>query len=363
MLLMLTGCPVDYAIESKNPLGAVMMMLSMLRAPQQKSSSSIRTLTDTKNIAARSALLSPQAPGARRTWAFASGPWGHTIEVYKMTISFPGAFTFNGFNASGSGAGTYSIVSRNDSVVRSFALRAIDADHAYVDLDSSGAYDPWDTYVTHSGSGGKHLFTIILADGGEYNSNVSYRNITDKGVLELASGILDNPVNEGAYNVDLEFTSVDPDTGNVDDGKGEAPQVNRSAETVNITSGAALNILTDATNYSTGNTQTLYMSLNNPGQAVVADIYLALMSPDGQTLSFLRYEPAGGGFSYHATATPLLSGLTIPNGISLNNIPVRQYTFSGAEASGNYRWYSALVQAGTFTLIGGIEGSGYRFTP
>jgi hypothetical protein len=55
----------------------------------------------------------PHQPGASAARSFVIGPLGDIFEIYKILLSFPGNFTFNGFDAAGSTAGTYRIVSRD----------------------------------------------------------------------------------------------------------------------------------------------------------------------------------------------------------------------------------------------------------
>jgi len=43
--------------------------------------------------------------------------------------------------------------------------------------------------------------------------------------IKLLKGILKNPAKAGQYTVQGDFTSVDPDSGDTDDGTGTSPQI------------------------------------------------------------------------------------------------------------------------------------------
>ena len=110
--------------------------------------------------------------------------------------------------------------------------------------------------------------------------------------------------------------------------------------------------------YVTGETQTLLVSLRNPGSEITVDVYVAIMLPDGR-LFFVEYNISDGSYSFHtgsvnntSTWTPCVTGLTLSSGSSLSNFQLLQYTFTGGEPAGTYTWYTVLTTPGTTDIIG-----------
>jgi len=85
----------------------------------------------------------------------------------------------------------------------------------------------------------------------------------------------------------------------------------------------------------------------------VADVYVALQLPDG---TLLVMQPGG---SFAATMTPLLANVSVPAFTG----PIFNYTFTGAEPVGNYTWFAALTQPGTFNVIGTLAAVPFTFAP
>lgn len=356
-LLALNGCPIEYEIAQRNPLGAALMALGAFRynpSPPPQAPAAVET--------SRS-----HVPGAQTPFSLILGPLGKTIEIYTIVISVPDAFTFHGFNAVGAVGGSYQIVTPPSTIRLSANLRAITADTAYIDLNGTGAYEPqWEPYITHGQAGGSHQFTITQPYGGDGNPTVNYRNITDIGVLVLASGILTNPPTPGTYTATATFTSVDPDTGGPDDGQGTPPETATASKAVVITSGPAVDIVANATNYSTGQRQDLYVYVSNPGTQVVVDAYVAVMLPDGSLL-FVSYDSLGTptfhpGTGDPATWTPLVTNLTLPSGFNLEQCRLLQYTFTGGEPAGTYTWFVGLTSPGTKNPAA-LDWNSFRYAP
>lgn len=127
-------------------------------------------------------------------------------------------------------------------------------------------------------------------------------------------------------------------------------------------------ISTDKSTYTTGETQTVYVGLSNPGAQTTVDAYVAVMLQDG-SLFFVEYDINTGLYSFHpgtvdsATWTPCVTGLALPADYDLSNFALLQYIFGGGEPEGDYAWYIALTNPGTTNIVGHMGSSGFSFTP
>ena len=358
LILTLNGCPISYSWVTGGSVLKLFDGLFINGANIYDSQNSANSqAVYPQNQPGFQAVSAPHQPGASPARSFVVGPLGETLEIYKTVISFPGSFSFNGFGATGDTAGAYKIITRNGTEVLSSSLVALDTDTAYIDLNLTGAYESqWEPIVTHALTSGTHEFTLILPGGGDGDTTVNARDITDKGVFEISSGILANPTTEGSYEISMAFTSVDPDSGEADDSQGTAPTTQTVSINTYITSGPSIVVYTDATNYSVGDTQTLYVMLSNPSSQSAVDVYVAKMFPDG-SLQFL--DASTGTFTLVSAMTPFVSNLTLTPGFDLSGFSLLQHTFTDSESSGLYTWYIALTTPGTTDFIGGIGSSSF----
>ena len=75
------------------------------------------------------------------------------------------------------------------------------------------------------------------------------------------------------------------------------------------------------------------------------DAYITLVSPDGTVVSIGEDGTPVPGLG------PMVSGaLSTPS-----TVEILRYTFMGGEPTGSYRWYGAVTEAGTLTVIGDIS--------
>lgn len=185
--------------------------------------------------------------------AFVPGSFGNQILLTRtLVLTLPATFSFQGFDAPGGpapsatwdfdfsnpGNGTFDPVgSPSDYRI---PIVAISADQAWADSLLNGSYDAGvDPLATHTlGSGGVHVFTIELPSGGTNNNGVapdapcSY--FTTDTPFTLAAGIVGLPASSGSYDVQVDATSVDPDTGDLDDAQGVAPSVYQQSFTIAV---------------------------------------------------------------------------------------------------------------------------------
>jgi hypothetical protein len=156
-------------------------------------------------------------------------------------ITLPAPFGFLGFDALGAGAGIgswdFDFTNPGNGVFDPIGSpadyriphRALSASEAYADTRLNGSYDAGvDSTASYAaGTGGTHVFTIVLPSGGTNNNgaggNCSYFDTDTR--FTLPAGIIALPSTPGSYDVEITATSVDPDTGDDDDAQGTPPSV------------------------------------------------------------------------------------------------------------------------------------------
>lgn len=159
------------------------------------------------------------------------------LQTGRAEVTYPSAFGFAGFLAlgpAGTQIGSYDVdvdLDLNPDI--RLPLRAIDADTAYVDGNLNGRYDLADPRLVHTT--GSHVFTTTLPRGGDGLAGTKASRIPLSIQVALYAGILSNPTTPGDYDVTASFTSVDPDSGDADDGTGTTPTtLSPAPETVTI---------------------------------------------------------------------------------------------------------------------------------
>lgn len=154
-------------------------------------------------------------------------------EPQEAVIRAPGSFGFLGFNALGASAliSTWDFDFANpgngtfDGANFTIEHFAIDPNTAYSDSNANGVYDAaTDPVVTHvQGLGGEHVFTLTMPNGADGDPNNNFSRFDTDVLFTMLDGILVNPAVPGSYDVEIEATSVDLDTGGASDGSGDAP--------------------------------------------------------------------------------------------------------------------------------------------
>jgi hypothetical protein len=142
------------------------------------------------------------------------------LQTRQAVVTYPDAFGFDGFLALGppeTVIGALGVDLNLDAATDfSLPLKALTADTAYVDGDASGAYNAADPLLTHAV--GSHVFTLTAPRGGDGLARTKVGRIPLRLGVALYAGILRNPTTPATYFVNGTFTSVDPDSGDVDDG-------------------------------------------------------------------------------------------------------------------------------------------------
>jgi hypothetical protein len=166
-----------------------------------------------------------RSPAHRVTVAVRAGD----PEVFRATLLYPEAFRFTGFRnprAPETAVGSYEVdVDLDGTPERSLPLLAASASVAYVDSLGDGRFNPaTDPQFLYSGGS---RFELRLPFGGDANPQTRTAAFGARATLTLASGLIVSPALGGLYRVLGEVVTVDPDTGDGDDGSGDAPQATR----------------------------------------------------------------------------------------------------------------------------------------
>jgi len=179
---------------------------------------------------------------------------GPILLTREVVFTLPASFGFLGFDALGVGAqiGQWDFDFSNPGngvfdplgVPSDYRIPhyAIDANSAYGDSLLNSSYDVGvDTVATHTlGPGGGHVLTLVLPSGGTNGGGNSSCSYFDTDVrFTLPAGIIKLPSTPGSYDVTIVATSVDPDTGDVDDHAGVPPIVYQRTIPVTVPEPAA----------------------------------------------------------------------------------------------------------------------------
>lgn len=99
-----------------------------------------------------------------------------------------------------------------------------------------------------------------------------------------------------------------------------------------------VNVYTDRSVYTTGDTMDVFLSFVNPvNQEGAVDLYVGVVPPGGPVL----YLPAFG-----ETPTPFASDVTVPALVEVFDVPTFTHTF-GSDPVGTYVWFAGMTPPGT----------------
>jgi hypothetical protein len=157
----------------------------------------------------------------------------NVYETFAATAVYPPEFAFAGFAPGEVGrlAIDFDQDGADDADVAVFGLGG---DAAFADADRNGFPSPFEPTVVHSGA---HAFAVSLLAGGDGNPATLTTVAPIRMTLTLRAGILANPPVAGTYALQLDATSVDPDTDGADDAAGAAPLTVTATEDVTIGEG------------------------------------------------------------------------------------------------------------------------------
>jgi hypothetical protein len=157
-----------------------------------------------------------------------AGP--NVYETFSATATYPPEFAFAGFapGAVGRLQIDFDLDGADDVAV---PVLGLGGDAAFADVDANGLPGAFEPAVVHSGG---HAFAVSLFQGGDANPRTLVTRAPLRLTLTLASGVLGNPPLAGTYALQLDATSVDPDTGDADDAAGAPPLALTRTEDVTI---------------------------------------------------------------------------------------------------------------------------------
>ncbi|CAK9046823.1 Uncharacterized protein SCF082_LOCUS26301, partial [Durusdinium trenchii] len=213
-----------------------------------------------------------------------------------VVLTLPPEFTFNGFDSfgpAGTRIGAYGFEFDGISAGpdRLFAVYSIDADSAFVDTNLDGNQNALKPQIEHSRDGAQnHLITITLPRGGDGTTAVGTAGFSSDIMASLRSGIFSNPAAAGDYTVTLDFTSVDPDSGDAHDNAGTPPETFQLQRTVTIgNSPLSAAVLPNSRSVTFNTAASAFATLVNGGNDALANCRVELMTV------------VKGGFSYQTT--------------------------------------------------------------
>jgi hypothetical protein len=164
-------------------------------------------------------------------------------EIYRAVIVYPEPFEFNGFDTvgpPGTAIGTLSLdFTFDDMAERTVPFVRLDDRAAYADVITDGTFtSTFEPVLEHMGSQDFHL---RLPFGGDANLDTLTVALATRVTLRVREELMtaSPPVRTG-FTVSGELTSVDPDTGDADDGQGLPPTVTPFVADVTIVEGPRL---------------------------------------------------------------------------------------------------------------------------
>jgi hypothetical protein len=146
-------------------------------------------------------------------------------ELVRVSVIYPDTFRFTSFLAVAgvdTPVGRYALDFNSDGVPeRQFPLIAATPEIAYVDLMADGDFDPAvDPHVRYSTGAG---FELSLPFGGDADPKTSVVPFDVRVTVTLVAGLLVNPTLGGRHVVRASVETVDPESGDIDDGQGAPP--------------------------------------------------------------------------------------------------------------------------------------------
>ena len=158
------------------------------------------------------------------------------LETYGARIDYPAAFRFLGFDrigAAGAVVGQLGVDLDADGVAdHGHPLISRGRFSAYLDVLPDGRFAPGlEPELVASSSGALQLH---LPYGGDATPATITAPADADLVLDLVSGVMRNPGTPGRYTVSARLTSVDPDTGDANDGVAPGPRRFEAALEVDV---------------------------------------------------------------------------------------------------------------------------------
>lgn len=184
--------------------------------------------------------VSPSTAGEGASHTVALNLAGGELEAQLLQISYPDEFRFEGFTDAGGenaviGHLFLSNLPDGGRFLQLIALRAIDADTAYADVNrDEGFTEGTDIVIRALTVANVVTISIPLPFGGDFDPQTVVLPLDLRVEVEFEQGVFVNPREEGDYRVSALLISVDPDTDSGDDGEGDGPRTVRASVSVTI---------------------------------------------------------------------------------------------------------------------------------
>lgn len=281
-------------------LAAAIALAGCSELPQRQSDSGGHTEGPAAfNAPAKQSLVfSDRAPGRLMGFRIDSEITAGQRQAREIVITIPAAYQFNGFDAlgpAGTRIGVYGFDFNPSSPGpdRLFPIYVIDNDSAWVDSNLDGQTNPLKPQVEYSlDAQQNHVITIILPRGGDGSTSSSTAGFTSDIMASLRTGIFSNPATGGSYPMTLNFTSVDPDTGDADDNAGSPPEqfaLNDNALIAPATLSAA--VLPSSRSVAYERTATAFATIVNGGQTAAENCAISLLNVIKVGFSYRTTDP------------------------------------------------------------------------
>ncbi len=256
-------------------------------------------------------------------------------QTYQVVLTLPPEFIFNGFDALGPagtriGAYGFDFNAGSPGADRLFPVYSIDADSAWVDANLDGNPNPLKPQIEHSYDGQQNnVITITLPRGGDGSTSNNTAGFSSAVMASLRSGVFTTPATAGQYQATLDFTSVDPDSGDANDNAGSPPETFQLQTSINIAnSQLSAAVLPNSRSVPFNSAATAFATMVNGSNSALTNCRIELLTV------------VKGGFSYQTTDpnTNALTGTVdtpvgIPAGASQSFViaftPVQEFFNSG----------------------------------
>ena len=217
-------------------------------------------------------------------------------QAYQVVITLPASYQFNGFDLFGPegtriGAYGFEFNSGSAGPDRLFPIYSVDRDSAWVDANLDGTFNPLKPQIQYSQDGSQnHVVTITLPRGGDGMTGSQTAGFSSDVMAFFRTGVFTNPATGGQVPITLDFTSVDPDTGDANDNAGSAPETFSINGNVTVAaSQISAAVLPSSRSVTFGTEATAFATIVNGGQTTAENCSITL-------LNVIK-----GGFSYQTT--------------------------------------------------------------
>lgn len=282
-------------------------------------------------------------------------------QTYQVVLTLPPEFVFNGFDSLGPagtriGAYGFDFNPGSPGPDRLFPVYSTDRDSAWVDSNLDGNPNPLKPQIEHSFDAQQNnLITITLPRGGDGSTSFNTAGFSSAIMASLRSGVFTTPSAAGSYQATLDFTSVDPDTGDANDNAGSPPETFQIQTNVQIASTQlSAAVLPNSRSVPFNSAATAFATMSNGSGSALTNCRIELLTV------------VKGGFSYQTTdpATNALTGtadtpVSIPAGNSQSFViaftPVQEFYNSAVPFTAEPLEFAFVCDEAQAAVIPGVN--------